>query len=188
MKELTYGQLLEKFKEKFPSKEIIDYRYGDGKSINIQLDDNVLINARYVEEDDDFIIGTSDYLEDDKKVSEQQEKELQAKVLERAKNKYKHNHSDSPFVKAGIKIGELVSEKNIAYGNSFNKCNEFLKILYPDGVKPDQYKDMLALVRIFDKMMRIANKKDAFGESPYSDIAGYSILKVVDEIESAENS
>ncbi len=35
---------------------------------------------------------------------------------------------------------------------------------------------MLALVRIFDKMKRIATQKDAFGESPFKDIAGYGLL------------
>lgn len=35
---------------------------------------------------------------------------------------------------------------------------------------------MLCIVRIFDKLMRIANKKDAFAESPYADLAGYALL------------
>lgn len=73
-------------------------------------------------------------------------------------------------------IGELVTEKNAAYGDSFAKCGEFLKLLYPNGITPDQYMDALALVRIFDKQMRIATAKDALGESPYRDIAGYGIL------------
>lgn len=74
-------------------------------------------------------------------------------------------------------IGELVDEKNQAYGDAFNKSGDFLKLLYPNGVKPEQYSDMLALVRIFDKQMRIATAKDALGENPFKDIAGYGILK-----------
>ena len=77
----------------------------------------------------------------------------------------------------GTEIGRLVDEKNRAYGDAFNKAGDFLKILYPDGVKPDQYDDMLAIVRVFDKLMRIANQKEAFGENPWRDIAGYGILK-----------
>lgn len=77
----------------------------------------------------------------------------------------------------GTKIGQLVDEKNKAYGDSFNKCSEFLELLYPMGVDCEQYSDMLAIVRIFDKLMRIATDKDAFGENPWSDIGGYSILK-----------
>ena len=82
------------------------------------------------------------------------------------------------FKEIGTNIGALVDEKNSAYGNSFAVSGEFLKLLYPDGIKPEQFTDALLLVRMFDKMMRIANKKDAFGESPYGDLAGYSILGI----------
>jgi hypothetical protein len=37
---------------------------------------------------------------------------------------------------------------------------------------------MLAITRILDKLFRIATRKDAFGESPFKDIAGYGILGV----------
>lgn len=84
-------------------------------------------------------------------------------------------HSPS-FAELGERISKLLEEKNAAYGNSFDKAGEFLRLLYPQGVKPEQMEDALCLVRIFDKMMRIATKKDAFGESPYQDIAGYAIL------------
>jgi len=48
--------------------------------------------------------------------------------------------------------------------------------LYPNGVKPEQYVDLLVTVRIVDKLFRIANRKDALGENPWQDIAGYGIL------------
>jgi len=73
-------------------------------------------------------------------------------------------------------IGALTERKNAAYGNSFDKCGTFLQLLYPQGIAPEQYGDALALVRIFDKMMRIATQKGAFDESPYRDIAGYGLL------------
>jgi hypothetical protein len=75
-------------------------------------------------------------------------------------------------------IGDLVTKKNKAYGNSFEKCEEFLKILYPDGAGPEQYGDMLCIIRMFDKFMRIATSKDALGENPYEDVAGYAILAI----------
>jgi hypothetical protein len=78
----------------------------------------------------------------------------------------------------GQEIGELVDRKNAAYGNSFDLSGEFLRLLYPNGLKPEQYHDALSLVRIFDKMKRIASDARAFGENPYQDIAGYSILAV----------
>jgi hypothetical protein len=70
----------------------------------------------------------------------------------------------------------ILNEKNKAYGNAFDKAEDFLKILFPNGITTEQYADMLCIVRIFDKLMRIANKKDAFGESPYVDLAGYALL------------
>lgn len=73
-------------------------------------------------------------------------------------------------------IGALVDAKNHAYGNSFAQTGEFLKFLYPDGIPVEKYDDMLCIVRIFDKLKRIATKKDAFGESPYKDIVGYALL------------
>ena len=79
----------------------------------------------------------------------------------------------------GAFIGKLVASKNAAYGNSFGTAGEALRLLYPKGIQPEQYDDMLALVRIWDKMKRIATHKDAFGESPFVDIAGYGILGAV---------
>lgn len=76
----------------------------------------------------------------------------------------------------GQEIGQLVDKKNQAYGNSFNQAGAILRVLYPDGIHPEQYDDMLAVVRIVDKLFRIATQKDAFGESPFADIAGYGLL------------
>ena len=74
------------------------------------------------------------------------------------------------------KIGKLVDDKNAAYGSSFDQAGDFLKLLYPNGIPVDSYTDMLCVVRIFDKLKRIATRKDAFGESPYGDIVGYGLL------------
>jgi hypothetical protein len=81
------------------------------------------------------------------------------------------------YEQIGMRIGALVDEKNRAYGDSFNKSHKFLELLYPEGIKIEQYSDMLALIRMFDKMMRVANQKEAFGENPFKDLAGYAILK-----------
>ena len=82
------------------------------------------------------------------------------------------------FEKIGTDIGKLVDQKNAAYGSSFEKSEHILKILYPDGINPDQYRNMLAVTRIVDKLFRIATDKDAFGENPFKDIAGYGILGI----------
>ena len=87
------------------------------------------------------------------------------------------------YEKIATEIGKLVDEKNEAYGSSFEKAEQILKVLYPNGIKPEQYTDMLAITRIVDKLFRIATRKKAFGESPFKDIAGYGILGVANDQE-----
>lgn len=80
------------------------------------------------------------------------------------------------YEEIGRAIGALVDEKNKAYGNSFHHAGEVLKIMYPEGVHPDQYQRMLYTVRVIDKLFRLATQPEAFGENPVEDVAGYSIL------------
>ena len=80
------------------------------------------------------------------------------------------------YEEIGRALGALVDEKQIAYGDSFNRSGDVLTILYPDGIAPEQYIDALAITRIIDKLFRIANQRDAFGESPGRDIAGDGLL------------
>ena len=86
--------------------------------------------------------------------------------------------SHRTYKQIGEEIGSLVDEKNAAYGSSFAESYKILSVLYPNGIKPEQYTDALAIIRVIDKLFRLANKKDAFGESPWRDIAGYAILGV----------
>lgn len=80
------------------------------------------------------------------------------------------------YQELGNQIGELVGAKQAAYGDAFNKAGKCLEQLFPDGVKKEQYTDLLCIVRVLDKLFRIANEPDAFGESPYGDIVGYGLL------------
>ena len=73
-------------------------------------------------------------------------------------------------------LKELLLEKRKAYGNSFNNAPQILQHLYPDGVSVDQYEDLLTIVRIIDKLYRIANQADT--EDPWQDIAGYAVLSL----------
>lgn len=91
------------------------------------------------------------------------------------------NNVDKPvgkYEEIAADVGRMVDTKNKAYGDSFAKCPQYLKILYPNGITPDQYPDMLALVRDFDKNMRIATNKNAFAEDPWQDKAGYAVLRL----------
>ena len=92
------------------------------------------------------------------------------------------------YAKDGYLIGRLVNSKQVQYGDSFGKTGKVLAIFYPDGIKVDQMDDALCLVRIIDKLFRVANYKQdeespltgfsrsEDSESPYKDIAGYALL------------
>ena len=84
----------------------------------------------------------------------------------------------SKYIQLGKEIGMLVDRKQKAYGDSFGNSHKILTALYPNGVGLAQYQDMLTVVRIIDKLFRIANQKDAFGENPFQDIVGYGLLAV----------
>lgn len=91
---------------------------------------------------------------------------------------YSSKMTKKTYKQIGEEIGSLVDKKNAAYGSSFAECHKILSVLYPSGIKPEQYTDALAIIRVIDKLFRIANNKDAFGESPWNDIAGYAILGI----------
>jgi len=93
------------------------------------------------------------------------------------------------FQSVANEVGALVEEKNAAYGDSFAKCAKILLELYPRGIPVEAYRDALGVVRVIDKLFRIANKKDAFGESPWRDVAGYGIVAATqDERDRAKKS
>jgi len=75
----------------------------------------------------------------------------------------------------GKEIGELVQRKNTEYGDSYNRSGEILAILYPEGIRPEEYKDVLGIIRVIDKLFRIAHGKQG-NEDPWADIAGYGLL------------
>ena len=77
----------------------------------------------------------------------------------------------SDYEKLGKKIGEIVTKKQESYGNAFEKSSEVVKVLYPN-----QYVEMLTVLRIIDKLFRVATDKDNHNEDPFLDIAGYGLL------------
>ena len=92
-----------------------------------------------------------------------------------------NSDTDNQYQKIAKKMGDLVSDKQKQYGNSFGKAAKYLKILYPDGVQISQYDDMLALVRDFDKSMRIANGNQG-DENAWMDKCGYALLAIANNI------
>ena len=75
-------------------------------------------------------------------------------------------------------LAELICEKQKAYGDSFTKAESIIKVLYPGGIPEGKYKDALTVIRVLDKLFRIATADDSFKEDPWLDIAGYSLLSL----------
>jgi hypothetical protein len=87
------------------------------------------------------------------------------------------------YTQEALDLAEMVLKKQIAYGNSFGRSKIIIQELYPDGIPTEKYQDALTVIRVIDKLFRIAHQKDAFGENPWRDIAGYALLSVVNQEE-----
>lgn len=79
------------------------------------------------------------------------------------------------FIRKALQIAKIVSEKNQQYGDAINDTQAFLELLFPRGIKCEQYKDIGTLVRIYDKLKRIANGNQG-NENAWDDIQGYALL------------
>lgn len=96
--------------------------------------------------------------------------------------------ADRRFAERGRELGELVEEKNAAYGDAGLVVAQCMKALYPNGIPTDKIDNALYTVRVLDKLCRIANRKDAFGENPWKDIGGYGILVSVNDERRSDGS
>lgn len=81
------------------------------------------------------------------------------------------------YEELGGEIGRLVDRKNRAYGDSFARTGDVIAIMAPGGVGRVILADLLAVIRIIDKLFRIMTARDALGEDPWMDIAGYALLR-----------
>jgi len=82
------------------------------------------------------------------------------------------------YVQKAVEIGELVERKQREYGDSWGKAGRILEILYPDGVRPEQYHTFLGITRVIDKLCRLANGNQG-EENAWEDLAGYGLLGAV---------
>ena len=92
------------------------------------------------------------------------------------------------YEKLGKAVGKLVAEKQRAYGDSFSKSHQILKVLYPDGIQTEQYMDVLTICRVVDKLFRLATDPTYGDESPWRDICGYSLLSMGKDPRETDNS
>jgi hypothetical protein len=90
------------------------------------------------------------------------------------------------FGEKSLKVGNLVDEKQKAYGNSVDKAFKLMKV-YLENYKNEDgtytipeslLQHILLQVRIIDKQNRIFNNPDGdlMQENPYMDTVGYGLL------------
>jgi len=73
----------------------------------------------------------------------------------------------------------VVEEKNREYGSAFQKVSEILNILFPNGIPTSKYHDVAILVRVLDKICRIASANDKnVKKDAWLDITGYGLLRL----------
>lgn len=86
----------------------------------------------------------------------------------------------APYEKLGSEIGAMTDSKAAQYGQSAEKSTEVFRVLYPNGIPTHAYANALLVIRVIDKLCRIANQgedgRDKGGESPWRDIAGYGLI------------
>ena len=90
---------------------------------------------------------------------------------------------DPIWANLGAEVIKVIDGTNAAYGNSTEKSAQIMGILYPEGIRPEQMHDARCMISILDKLSRIATDKDAFGESPWRDVAGYALLAYRHDLE-----
>jgi len=86
------------------------------------------------------------------------------------------------FHEIAADLADLLARKREAYGNNLSAAPVILEQLYPDGVKVSEYQTLLLIVRILDKLSRLANGggRFALGEDAWKDIAGYALCALHD--------
>lgn len=95
------------------------------------------------------------------------------------RNLIQERNKPGKYEQKGREIGALVDRKQREYGDSWGKAAAILQTLYPDGIRPDQYHDVLGIARVIDKLSRIANGNQG-EENAWQDIGGYGLLGSMD--------
>jgi len=76
-------------------------------------------------------------------------------------------------------VASMVKEKNRGYGNAFQKVSHILSILFPNGIPTNKYHDVAILIRVLDKICRIATANDKGArKDAWLDLTGYGLLRL----------
>lgn len=89
-----------------------------------------------------------------------------------------------PYSHVALETAKLVAKKQKQYGNSADKSAKVLEALYPDGIPVAAFGEALLMVRMLDKLSRIAQQaitgiQDT--EDAWADLLGYSLLGLVQQ-------
>lgn len=84
---------------------------------------------------------------------------------------------ESPgYEELAVSIGRMTDEKSRQYGDSAQRAEAIMKVLYPNGVPVNAFKNALLVIRICDKLCRIATAAEGDNEDAWRDIAGYGLI------------
>jgi hypothetical protein len=85
------------------------------------------------------------------------------------------------YEEIGSFIGSMVDRGNIAGSGTFHETAQVVHVLYPQRINPEQYDDLLAIIRMIDSMFMISREKKSSGKTPYyMDIVCHAIRKCQD--------
>ena len=73
-------------------------------------------------------------------------------------------------------LGPFLVSKNEAYGDATRRIVTVLEAFYPAGIPRDQIENAYYMIQILNKLSRVAQNNDPFGEDPWLDSAGYAVL------------
>jgi hypothetical protein len=82
------------------------------------------------------------------------------------------------FSEIADELATMLAVKNRKYGDSYAKMAHVLPLFYPNGVPADGLLDAVFILRIVDKLMRIASDQRDDEEDPLLDLCGYGILRL----------
>ena len=77
------------------------------------------------------------------------------------------------FADLAAELGDLVTAKNAAYGDSAHVTGKIMTLLFPNGIPVERMMHVLLLVRVLDKVVREATSHDV---ENWKDLAGYGLL------------
>jgi len=110
-------------------------------------------------------------------VVDETEKEVYKGPEPKAKKASKKK-SRSSFEGIALELSSMLEDKNRKYGDSYAKMAHVLPLFFPNGVPADKLLDAIFILRIVDKLMRIASNQPDEDEDPIKDVAGYAILRM----------